>query len=91
MTSKLQKSMERETWKAILCDSNKCINEMFISKNMKTSDNSLTDEAIALYKIYPDIDNDVMTQFTCPRCGKTITWGITRKKIQKILYEKFNK
>lgn len=78
-----------EPWKTTLCDSKECISEMFVPENMKAEDNSLTKEAVEKYKIFPDIDNDVMAQFTCPRCGKVETWGVTRRNVAKILYEKF--
>ena len=80
-----------EPWKAVLCDSEQCISEMFVSENMKASDNSLTKEAIAKYKICPEIDNELMTQFDCPRCGKVQTWGVTRRKVQKTLYERYRR
>jgi len=78
-------------WKTVLCDSDKCMSEMFIPENMKASDNSLTNEAIQNYKIYPEIDNEVMTQFKCPRCGKVQTWGVTRREVAKTLYGRFFK
>lgn len=80
-----------DIWKAVLCDSEQCISEMFVSENMKASDNSLTDEAVTKYKIYPDVDTEAVTQFTCPRCGKVQTWGVTRRQVAKTLYERFNK
>lgn len=80
-----------ESWKTVLCDSEQCISEMFVPENMKASDNSLTDEAIEKYKIYPDLDNEVVTQFTCPRCGKVATWGVTRRSVAKTLYERLGK
>jgi len=49
-----------EPWKTVLCDSEECMSEMFVSENMKASDNSLTNEAIQNYKIYPEIDNEVI-------------------------------
>jgi len=67
------------------------MSEMFVSENMKASDNGLTKEAIEKYKIYPDIDNAVMTQFTCPRCGEVVTWGVTRRQVAKTLYKRFNR
>ena len=78
-----------EPWKTILCDSKQCISEMFVPENMKASNNSLTSKAIEKYKLYPEIDNEVMTQFRCPLCGKVQTWGVTRRKIAKTLYERF--
>lgn len=78
-----------EPWKAILCDSEKCISEMFVPENMKVQDNRLTDEAIQKFKIGPDLDTTYMTTFKCPRCGKVTTWGITRRDVAKILYERY--
>ncbi len=80
-----------EPWKTLLCDSEQCLSEMFVSENMRASNNSLTEEAIERYKIRPDIDNEVMTQFTCPKCGKVQTWGVTRRQVAKTLYERFNR
>ena len=51
-----------EEWKTIICDSDKCMSEMFVPENMKASDNSLNDEAIELYKISPEIDNEDLQQ-----------------------------
>jgi len=78
-----------EEWKSIICDSDQCMNEMFVPENMKASDNSLNDKALGLYKIKPDIDNDVFTQFTCPRCGKITTWGVSQKNVMQLLYERY--
>ena len=80
-----------ETWKIAICESPQCVSEMFISENMKAADNSLTRETLEKYKILPDIDNEVMLQFTCPRCGTVQTWGVTRRDIQQSLYERYNK
>jgi hypothetical protein len=80
-----------EEWKSILCDSEKCMSEMFVPENMKISNNSLTEEAIEKYKIYPEIDNELLTQFRCERCGKITTWGVTRRKIAKQLYERYQR
>ena len=78
-----------EPWKSIICDSEQCVSEMFVPQNMKASDNSLTDEAIAKFKIYPEIDDEYMTVFRCSRCGRSTTWGVTRRKIAKTLYERY--
>jgi predicted RNA-binding Zn-ribbon protein involved in translation (DUF1610 family) len=78
-----------EEWKSIICDSDQCISEMFVQENMKISDNSLSDAALGKYKIYPDVDNEILTQFTCPRCGKVTTWGVTRRGIAQQLYERY--
>jgi len=87
----LQEEIMVEPWKTVLCDSAQCISEMFVSENMKASDNSLTKEAVEKYKIHPDVDTEVVTQFTCLRCGKVQTWGVTRKQVAKTLYERFQK
>jgi hypothetical protein len=68
-----------EPWKTIICDSDQCISEMFGEEDLEVED----------YKIYPDVDTEVTTQFTCPRCGKVQTWGVTRRSIAKTLYERF--
>lgn len=86
-----QEDVMSESWKVILCDSEQCISEMFVSENMKPLTNGLTKEAIEKYKIHPDIDNETVVQFTCPRCGKVETWGITRRRIAKTLHERFKK
>lgn len=78
-----------EVWKSIICDSDSCISKMFTPENMKATDNSLNEKALRKYKIYPDVDTEEVTQFTCPRCGKVTTWGITRRAIAKKLYEKY--
>lgn len=81
-----------EPWKTTLCDSEQCIDEMFVPENLQASSPDsmvLTNEAIQKYKIYPEIDNDVMTQFKCPRCGKVQTWGVTRKHIAQTLYQRY--
>ena len=80
-----------EPWKTILCDSEQCISVMFQSEEAGSPVTKLNQETIAEYRIYPDIDNEVMTQFTCPRCGKVQTWGVTRRHVAKTLYERFNK
>jgi hypothetical protein len=79
-----------EEWKSIICDSDQCMSEMFVPENMRAADNSLNDAALQKYKIYPDVDNNTVTQFTCPRCGKVTTWGVTRRNIAKQLYERYN-
>jgi hypothetical protein len=79
-----------EEWKSIICDSDKCMSEMFVPENMKAADNSLTASALKLYKIKPDVDNEILTQFTCPRCSKVTTWGVTRRSIAQQLYERYS-
>lgn len=78
-----------EPWKAIICDSDQCMSEMFVPDNMRAEDNSLNTEALERYKIYPDVDTEEVTQFTCPRCGKVTTWGITRRNIARQLHERY--
>jgi hypothetical protein len=70
-----------EPWKKIVCSSPECMKTTFSAAG-KVEEKSY---------IYPDIDNEVMTQFTCPRCGRTETWGLTRRNVSKILYERYNK
>lgn len=79
-----------EPWKAIICDSDKCMSEMFVPENMQRGTNSLTAEAVEKFKIFPEIDNETLTQFTCPKCGKVTTWGVTRRNIAKQLYERYH-
>ncbi|KKL76325.1 hypothetical protein LCGC14_1746460 [marine sediment metagenome] len=79
-----------EKWKSIICDSDKCISEMFIPENMRAADNSLNDMALQKYKIYPDVDTEELTQFTCRRCGKVTAWGPTQRSIHKQLHERYN-
>ena len=67
-----------EPWKVIICESEQCVREAF------AEDGSVREE----YKIYPEIDTSEFTQFTCPRCGYTETWGITRRQVSKILYDR---
>ena len=78
-----------EPWKSILCDSDQCVSEMFEPEEAGSPVAKLNQETIDDYKIYPDIDNEVMTQFTCPRCGKIETWGVTRRSVAKTRYERF--
>ncbi len=79
-----------EKWKSIICDSDKCISEMFVPENMRAANNSLNDMALDKYKIYPDVDTEELTQFTCRNCGKVTVWGPTRRSIHKKLYEEYN-
>ncbi len=65
-----------EPWKAIYCDSDTCLEE-------------LNQDTVEELKIYPDVDNETVTQFTCPRCGKVETWGVTRRDVARILHERF--
>ncbi len=68
-----------EPWKMTICDDPACFFESVDEKG------NVREE----FKIYPEIDTPEFTQFTCPRCGKTETWGVTRRNVQKILYERF--
>jgi hypothetical protein len=79
-----------EPWKTVLCDSKECISEMFDAEEEGSPTTKLDQATLEKYKIYPDLDNEVVTQFTCPRCGKVQTWGITRRNVAKILYERMN-
>jgi hypothetical protein len=79
-----------EEWKSIICDSEKCMSEMFVPENMKASDNSLNDMALQKYKIYPDVDTEELTQFKCRNCSKVTTWGPTRRSIAKQLHERYS-
>jgi len=67
-----------EPWKVIICESEQCVREAF------AEDGSVQEG----YKIYPDIDTPEFTQFTCQRCGHVETWGVTRRQVAKILYER---
>jgi hypothetical protein len=79
-----------DPWKVVICDSDQCMSEMFVPENMKAEDNSLNAEALEKYKIYPDIDNETVTQFTCRRCSKVTTWGPTRRGIAEQLHERYS-
>ena len=63
---------------------------MFVTENMKAVNNSLNDMALRKYKIYPDVDTEELTQFTCRNCGKVTAWGPTRRSIAKQLHERYN-
>jgi len=65
-----------EPWKAIICDTRECMNEMEIS------------EPSEKYKIYPEIDTEELTQFRCPRCGKVEVWGPLRSIVAQSRYKK---
>lgn len=67
-----------EPWKRIVCQSKQCLEEAFTEKGSVRSG----------YHILPDLDTPEVTQFTCPRCGKVETWGVTRRKVAKVLYER---
>jgi predicted RNA-binding Zn-ribbon protein involved in translation (DUF1610 family) len=80
-----------EPWKSIICDSEQCINEMFEPEEEGSMVSKLNQTTLEQYKIYPEIDTPEFTQFTCPRCGRIETWGVTRRQIAKTLYERFEK
>lgn len=67
-----------EPWKNIICQSEQCLKEALDEEGKIKSD----------YLIFPDIDNDIVTQFTCSRCGQVETWGVTRRHVAKVLYER---
>ena len=67
-----------EPWKVIVCSADTCMFNSFRSDGSTKED----------YKIYPEIDTAEFTQFTCPRCGRVETWGVTRRNVAKILYER---
>lgn len=67
-----------EPWKVIICNSDKCMAEAL------NEDGSVKEN----YKIYPEIDTPEFTQFKCPRCGRIETWGVTRRNVAKIIYER---
>jgi len=70
-----------EPWKVIYCQSDTCA-KLFLGANA---------EVLEEYKLYPDVDNEAVVQFTCPRCGQVETWGVTRQKVAKTLYERFRR
>jgi hypothetical protein len=67
-----------EPWKVIVCNSEQCLAEAL------GRDGSVKEE----YKIYPEIDTPEFTQFKCTRCGHVETWGVTRREVARILYER---
>ena len=75
------KDLIMEPWKRTVCENPECFKQAL--------------GAIGLVKeeayLYPVIDNEVMTQFTCPECGTHQTWGVTRRQVQKILYERLGR
>ena len=70
-----------EPWKRIICPEAACQKETF-------DDDGNVKEG---YYIVPDMDTEYATQFTCPRCGHTETWGPTRRTVAKTLYERFGR
>lgn len=67
-----------EPWKKIVCQNDLCLQEAFTEKGHVRPG----------YHILPDLDTSEVTQFTCLRCGKVETWGVTRRKVAKVLYER---
>jgi len=78
-----------EPWKYTLCDSLICLNERISAGDVDPETSTLKPEAVSKYKIAPEVDNETFTQFRCPRCGAIKTWGITRREVEKVLYERF--
>lgn len=78
-----------DPWKVTMCDSDPCISEMFEPTEYGSKFSKLNQDTIEKYKIYPEIDTEELTRFTCPRCGKVQKWGPQRQSIAKTLYEKF--
>lgn len=68
-----------DPWKRILCWSPEC--EKFVFDE----DGNVNP---GMY-IRPDIDTEEITQFTCPRCGLVETWGMSRRRVAQVLYERF--
>lgn len=77
-----------EPWKVILCDSDQCIEEMSEPETPGEPVTRLNNTTIQEYQIWPDVDTEEVTQFTCPRCGKVTTWGKTRRHVAKVMYER---
>lgn len=69
-----------EPWKVIICQKEECLSEALDEKG-KVKEG---------YHIYPNLDNELLTQFTCPRCGETETWGVTRREVMKTLFKRFS-
>jgi len=69
-----------DPWKKVFCWSPECQKLVFKEDGSVNTDQYL----------YPDIDTEEITQFTCPRCGDVETWGVTRRNIAKTLYERSN-
>jgi len=67
-----------EPWKVIVCQTEECLAEA-LDENGK-----IKEEA----KVHPKYDTESFTQFTCPRCGQSETWGVTRQKVAQTLYER---
>lgn len=70
----------KEPWKKTLCATDECQKYVFDATGR------VNEEAY----LYPDVDNELMTQFTCPRCGVSETWGVTRRRVAKLLYDRLH-
>lgn len=67
-----------DAWKVIVCRTKECF------ANALDETGKIKEDA----KIWPKFDTETFTQFTCPRCGKSETWGVTRCAVAQILYER---
>lgn len=67
-----------EPWKKIVCQNEDCLREALL-ENGKVREG---------YHVVPDVDTEAVTQFTCPRCGRIETWGVTRRKVAETLYKR---
>lgn len=67
-----------EPWKVIVCGQEQCMAEALDEKGAVKTE----------YRIYPDADTAEFTQFTCKRCGHVETWGVTRRNVAKVLFER---
>jgi len=68
-----------EPWKNIICADPTCFFESIDETGRVREE----------FRIFPEIDTPELTQFTCPRCGRTEIWGDIRRQVAKTLYEKF--
>lgn len=69
-----------EEWKRIVCQQDECFQRALDAKGKVRSE----------FYLKPEIDTEEVTQFRCPHCGTVETWGPTRRKIARILWEKYN-
>jgi len=67
-----------EPWKVIVCGQAQCMAAALDEKGIVKPE----------YKIYPDVDTPEFTQFTCRHCGHVETWGVTRRNVAKVLFER---
>ena len=69
-----------EPWKITICQNTECLYEALDANgNIKVG-----------FHLHPNVDNEVMTQFTCPKCGLSQTWGITRREAQRVIYKRLS-